>query len=297
MSTPQTGILGPVPLASRYLFLRALPGADPRPALRELLAHCDGESVVVGIGASLVASLGTEIPGLKLFPAYAVGGIDIPSTPTALWVWLRGEDRGALLHKTRALVRALAPAFAVNQTVDGFRHDVGRDLTGYEDGTENPKDDDAVAAAIVSDAGPGLAGGSFVAVQLWVHDLDRFDTMSGEARDHMIGRRSSDNEEIEDAPESAHVKRTAQESFTPEAFVLRRSMPWTNDTSAGLVFVAFGKSLAASEAQLQRMLGLEDGITDALFTFTRPITGNYFWCPPMSNGHMDLSALGIAAKN
>ena len=39
------------------------------------------------------------------------------------------------------------------------------------------------------------------------------------------------------APESAHVKRTAQESFSPEAFVLRRSMPWADCGQAGLAFL------------------------------------------------------------
>ena len=117
--------------------------------------------------------------------------------------------------------------------------------------------------------------------------------MTTEEQDNAIGRRKSDNEELGDAPPSAHVKRTAQESFDPEAFVLRRSMPWADGSAAGLVFVAFGKSFAAFEAQLRRMVGAEDGITDALFRFTRPVSGAYFWCPPMKEGRLDLSALGL----
>lgn len=80
-----------------------------------------------------------------------------------------------------------------------------------------------------------------------------------------MGRRLADNEEIEDAPISAHVKRTAQEGFSPEAFVVRRSAPWTKDEESGLVFVSFGHSLAAFEAQLSRILGEDDGVMDALF--------------------------------
>ena len=68
------------------------------------------------------------------------------------------------------------------------------------------------------------------------------ESMEEAEMDHIIGRRLSDNEEIEDAPKSAHVKRTAQEDFEPEAFVLRRSMPWADESGEGLVFVAFGKS-------------------------------------------------------
>ncbi|MDH5541315.1 MAG: Dyp-type peroxidase, partial [Rhizobacter sp.] len=112
-------------------------------------------------------------------------------------------------------------------------------------------------------------------------------------QDHTIGRRRSDNVEIDDAPPSAHVKRTAQESFEPEAFVLRRSMPWAEAGRAGLVFTAFGASLRPFEALLNRMLGGEDGIRDALFDFTRPVGGAYYWCPPVAGGRIDLRALGI----
>ena len=75
--------------------------------------------------------------------------------------------------------------------------------------------------------------------------------------------------------------------------MLRHSMPWAEDTDGGLVFVAFGKSFDAFEAILRRMLGLEDGIQDALFSFTQPISGSYFWCPPMQDSELDLSALGM----
>jgi putative iron-dependent peroxidase len=57
--------------------------------------------------------------------------------------------------------------------------------------------------------------------------------------------------------------------------------------------VAFGKSFDAFEAQLNRMVGAEDGIADALFRFSKPVTGSYFWCPPMAGGRLDLSALGL----
>ena len=70
-------------------------------------------------------------------------------------------------------------------------------------------------------------------------------------------------------------------------------MPWANECEEGLVFVAFGKSFNAFEAQLNRMVGAEDGITDALFRWTRPVTGSYFWCPPMKDSKLDLTALGL----
>jgi porphyrinogen peroxidase len=298
MAEVQTGILAPVPRQARYLSFTAAPDADLRAPLAWLAAMADGETTVVGLGDSLVRSLGRRIEELRSLVAVARAGLEVPSTPAALWCWLRDDghgDRGALLHRARLIEHGLAGGFVLSQTLDAFRHGSGRDLTGYEDGTENPTGDAAVNAAIVTGRGRGLDGSSFAAVQQWVHDFDSFEAMTSNDQDNTIGRRKSDNEELEDAPESAHVKRTAQESFDPEAFNLRRSMPWTQGNRAGLHFVAFGKSFDAFEAQLRRMVGTDDGITDALFTFSRPVTGSYFWCPPMAGGRLDLAALGLGA--
>jgi len=293
MSTPQPGILAPVPRFSRYLEFGLVPDADPVPALKALAALEIGEEAVIGLGAALVARLGRPVPGLHAFRAMTGPGCDVPSTQADLWCWVRGDDRGTILHKGRELTAALGGAFRRDRLVDGFMYRDSRDLTGYEDGTENPKGDDAAEAAILTGSGAGLDGSSFVAVQQWVHDLDRFQSLAQADQDNIIGRRLSDNEEIDDAPESAHVKRTAQESFEPEAFVVRRSMPWADARGEGLVFVAFGKSFDAFEVLLNRMTGGEDGVTDGLFRFTRPISGSYFWCPPAAGRGLDLSALGL----
>jgi putative iron-dependent peroxidase len=178
--------------------------------------------------------------------------------------------------------------------VDAFKYgsdELGLDLTGYEDGTENPTGDEATAATFVTDEEDSMNGSSFVAVQQWVHDLRSFSELPQTEQDHIIGRRKSDNQEIEDAPESAHVKRAEQESFTPEAILLRRSMPFAQTYGEGLMFVAFGKTLDAFEVQLTRMAGLEDGIVDALFRFSRPINGAYYWCPPVRNDRLDLGCI------
>lgn len=296
----QPGILDGVPAVARYV-LFTIAADQAAPALRDALERAaplvNGSDVVLGLGPSLVQALGGEVPGLHEFPSDFGAHVKVPATPGQLWAWVRGDDLGELLHATRKLQKALAPAFTLRHVVDAFRHrhDAGsgmaRDLTGFEDGTENPDGDAAVAAAFVAGQGAGLDGSSFVAVQQWVHDFDAFEAMSSQEQDHCIGRRLSDNEELDDAPESAHVKRTAQESFDPEAFVLRRSMPWMASTQAGLMFVAFGKSFDAFEAQMRRMAGLDDGITDAVFRLSRPVTGAYYWCPPMQGGRLDLRRL------
>ena len=293
MNAMQTGILEEVPAQARYLTFTLENLDQLPPALADLRETYDTRSMVVGLGLSLVDALGREIPGLKCFPAWSGRNIDIPSTPSSLWLWLRGNDRGELLHRSRHIERILAPAFGLESVIDAFRYKDGHDLSGYEDGTENPTGDDAIAAASVQGQGPGLDGASFVAVQQWLHDLDAFDDMTIDEQDHTIGRRIADNEEIGDAPASAHVKRTAQEDFEPGAFIVRRSMPWMDGEYAGLVFTAFGHSLDAYEALLDRMLGKDDGIVDALFRFTKPLSGAYFWCPPARDGRLDLSALDI----
>ncbi|WP_282604326.1 Dyp-type peroxidase [Pelagibius sp. Alg239-R121] len=293
MSAPQPGILSPVPSHARFLEFVALPDCDTHAVLRDLAALSDCQNLVVGFGSGLIRTVGGTIAALHAFPAMSGTGCEVPSTQADIWCWVTGEDRGEVLHQGRQFAAAVSAAFRCVRAVDGFRYKSGLDLTGYEDGTENPEGEDAVEAAILQSAGPGLDGSSFVAVQQWLHDLDHFETLPREDTDNIIGRRLSDNVEFDGSPESAHVKRTAQESFEPEAFVLRRSMPWADDNGAGLYFTAFGKSFAAFEAQLKRMTGQEDGVVDGLFRFTRPITGGYYWCPPQVDGSLDLSALEI----
>ncbi len=283
--TAQSGILAPPPLQARYLTFAIKSKTQIRKALLALAVYGDGERCVVGIGQSTLTACGGRIEGMRRFPRFFGRGPAVPATPAALWCWLRGNDRGELVHLSRRITAALAPAFKLEASIDAFRHGSGRDLTGYEDGTENPKGKKAAAAAVARD------GSSFVAVQQWLHNFPKFETMSTREQDYSVGRRRRDNVELENAPPSAHVKRTAQENFTPEAFVLRRSMPWTDAERAGLVFVAFGKSFDAFEAQLRRMVGEDDGIVDALFKFTQPLTGAYFWCPPLWKGRLDLRAI------
>ncbi len=287
MTRAQPAIFEPVPRHGRYLTFDRRSGADVQASLQTLAASELIAGAVVGLGPSLVQQLGHAVDGLRGASPHVTEGARVPATPADLWCWLRSEDPGELVHQHRRLAAILEPAFELISVVDGFRHREGRDLTGYEDGTENPTGDDATTAALAGD------GSSFVAVQRWRHDFAAFEAHDEPTRDAMIGRRIRDNEEIDDAPESAHVKRTAQESFEPEAFLLRRSMPYADGAEAGLMFVAFGKSFDAFEAQLARMVGHEDGVVDALFSFTRPLTSAYFWCPPSDGGRLDLSAIGL----
>lgn len=295
---PQAGVLLPVPPVARYLefaLQQDQTAASTNNVLRTLLAGetlIDGTACVIGLGRSLVDFLGIRVPGLRTFPRLHDSDVDIPSTPQSLWIWQRGDDQGELFHRSRRIEKILAPAFALESAVDAFVYDGGRDLTGYEDGTENPQAGNATDAAITTDSAIAPPGSSFVAVQHWVHDLDAFAAKSKRDQDHTIGRERISNEELDKAPASAHVKRTAQENFDPPSFVVRRSMPWTEGDEAGLVFVAFGATLDPFERLLRRMAGLDDGIVDGLFSFTRPVSGAYYWCPPVVGGRAVIDGLG-----
>ena len=300
----QLGILRDLPAVSRYQFWNIQgDAAAVRTALAALQRWADGLNAVVCIGEPLAQMLGAQVAGLRSFPSIQGPHGELPLTPHALCLWLRGAEQGDLLKASREAAAFLQPAFKREQVIDCFRHgwngkDVVRDLTGYEDGTENPSGEKAVHAAIADGMGEGLDGGSYFAVQQWVHDRAAFARMSALQKDHMIGRRLSDNEELDDAPESAHVKRTAQENFTPQAFIWRRNMAWwrvqaDGSDVEGTLFAGFGRSFYAFDVQMRRMAGEEDGVVDGLFQMMQPVTNSYYWCPPMRDGTLDFRALGL----
>jgi putative iron-dependent peroxidase len=289
-SAPQPCILEPPPAAARFVSFGLAPGADPAAVLRALAGlPCDPKTVV-GIGVPVAEGAGRALTGLRGFPA------DLPMFPAtqgALWLYLAHADAGQRFDAGRAFARRFAGSLTVADEVDAFGYRGGRDLSGFEDGTANPVGDAAVSAAIIAGRGPGLDGGSFVAVQRWVHNLEAVERMSVAARSGAVGRDLETNEELADAPASAHVKRTEQESFEdPPGFILRRSMPYGGVGEHGLNFVAYGESLDRFERQLRRMSGRDDGIPDGILSFTRAVSGSYYFCPPVRAGRYDLRALG-----
>lgn len=265
--------------------------AEPKAALLRLVDGLPPAWAAIGIGAPLVRALGREIPGLRPFPSLAAA-VDIPATQGDVWIALRGDTRGEVFDRAAALDAVIDGDFEIADAMDTFVYAEGRDLTGYEDGTANPAGEDAIAVALCGADTP-FPRASFAAVQRWRHDLARFNRHDRAERDAIIGRRFEDNAEIDDAPESSHVKRTAQELYEPEAFMMRRSMPWATPQACGLEFVSYCRTLDAFERMLRHMAGLDDGIVDALFGFSRPITGGYYWCPPLRDGRLDLAALGL----
>lgn len=283
-SAPQAGILQEIPEHCRYLYYSLSQTADADSLIEALGVVVDGDKVVLGLGKAFMDFVGARTVAVKDAPVYSNAGIAVGVAPYAIWLWLRGTDRGELVYLTLKIQEALGDDALLEDMVDGFRFREGRDLTGYVDGTENPAG--AKALQVCADG----RGGSFVAVQKWVHDLGYMLSLPEAEQDAKIGRHKRHNEEFA-APPAAHVKRAEQEHYSPQAFLLRRSMPWADFSGEGLVFVAFASSFYAFDAIMQRMLGQEDGIVDSLFSFSRPLATSFFYCPPMTDGRPDLGAL------
>lgn len=263
---------------------------DPRAALARLAAKVP-PGTVIGLGQPLCEALSTSVPGLRALSTRSARAT-LPATQHALWAFVAAASTSEAFDRARALDAALRGGFRLVEQTPLFRYRDGRDLSGYVDGTANPTGDEAVAAAFVG-AG-ALEGASFAYTGRFVHDLAAFEAMPRPERDHVIGRAHADNQEIEEAPETAHVKRTAMEEYDPPATMVRRSMPFGDLRRHGLQFVAFAADLDRFDRMLRRMVGGDDERADALFRFTRAETGAYYLCPPLADGRLDLSVVGFA---
>jgi putative iron-dependent peroxidase len=261
---------------------RALAGL---PALTEKVAAEMGEPALVsaaGIGAAAWERLvGMPKPeGLLPFSPLEEGGRKAPATPADLFVHIHSPRPDANLALARRLRAALGGGVRVEEEVMGFRHMKNRDLTGFVDGTENPEGAERAGVALLAD-GP-FAGGSFVSIQRYVHDLPKWEAMPVAEQEAAIGRTKETDEEMDDEvkPPSAHIARVVIEEDGEELEVLRHSMPYGTTSEHGLYFVAYCASPAPFRKMLERMvLSREDGHHDRLLDFTRAVTGASFFVP------------------
>jgi putative iron-dependent peroxidase len=156
-----------------------------------------------------------------------------------------------------------------------------RDLTGFIDGSANPKDDDRYAAALIPQDRPG-AGGSIVMTQKWIHDLDAFQRLPVRDQERVIGRTKEDSIELDEdeMPEDSHVSRTDVKVDGTALKIYRRSTPFGRVEGHGLYFVAFACERRRIEIPLKRMFGLsDDRIHDRLTSFSRAVSGSYWFAP------------------
>jgi porphyrinogen peroxidase len=203
-----------------------------------------------------------------------------PGTQSDLLFWIHGPRHDINLARAMRIARELAAVATLELELHGFCFLDSRDMTGFIDGSENPHDQEARDTAVIPAGQPG-AGGCFVLTQQWLHDLPRFQALPLHEQEQVIGRTRADSIELDDAPPSAHVRRTDVKIDGSSLKIYRRSTPWGGVRQHGLYFLAFSRELMRFALQLDRMFGLaEDGIMDRLTEFSTPLTGSYWYAPP-----------------
>ena len=290
--TPQRAIFDESARYHRFLEYRIAGEPDRgravlaiRSALRAARSSVDRPArVVVAFGRRLWSALSPDSVPSDLLDFETIHGVDghvAPATQCDAWIWLQGEGEDENVARTLALHAALRDDFELALEQPGFTYFESRDLIDFEDGTANPKDDDARTEAAVVPAGPG-AGGSIVLVQRWVHDLDRFAALDVAAQEAVIGRTKVESIELEGDALAAdsHVARTDVEKDGVALKVYRRSAPYATIARHGLYFLAFARARERHQIQLERMYGVSgDGIHDRLIEFSRADTGSYLYAP------------------
>lgn len=232
------------------------------------VAPVDGGAQVVAFGPKLA-----DVPLAGFSTVDGLAGLTAPGTQQDIFVWLHGLGRDELFARALAWRDALAPVAEVAFENHGFKFRDSRDLTGFVDGTANPKDDARHAAALTAD------GGSFVLGQRWVHDLGRFAALTVGDQERVFGRTKPDSVELtgDAMPEDSHVSRTD----LPGTKIWRRSAPVGGVRDPGLFFLAFGADVERFQTLLHSMFGLTgDGLHDRMLRFSKPITGSFYYAPP-----------------
>ncbi len=162
--------------------------------------------------------------------------------------------------------------------VHGFRYFDDRDVMGFVDGTENPRGDAAREAAIVGGEDPAFAGGSYVIVQKYLHDLKAWNALPVEMQERIIGRRKLSDVELSDAdkPTYAHNALTNIEENGRQLQILRDNMPFGRPGHGefGTYFIGYSRTPRITEIMLENMfVGRPPGNYDRLLDFSRARDG------------------------
>jgi len=207
----------------------------------------------------------------------------MPATQNDLLLWLQGDHEGDLFNSIYLITHALADVAEIVVDVHGFKTHENRDLTGFVDGTANPKEDDRFKIACIPDCLPG-AGGSYLFTQKWQHHLSSFNSLTVIEQEAVIGRTKQDDRELEgdEMPITSHVSRTDLKENGEAVKIYRRSSPFGTAKEHGLFFVGCSATIKNIHLMLESMLGLRDGdegITDHLMKYSTPETGSYWFAP------------------
>jgi putative iron-dependent peroxidase len=284
VAVAQSGVLALGTSSHAYLEFDRRPGATDA-ALAEAVAGLAATVKTTG-ATGLVAGLRPEVwatvvpdeaPDVRGYDTDVVGpdGFTMPATQHDLVLWVTGGGRSIVFDATTHAVSALAGVADLADETVAWSHHHDRDLTGFEDGTENPPAAEAVGVVTIPDGEPG-AGGSVLLLQKWEHDSAAWYALERAAQEDVIGRTKPDSIELDPKPEDAHAARTDQDTYGD---IFRRNTAWGETTSHGTMFVGFCARQRPLAAMLDAMAGI-DGPRDALTRYTRALTGSYYVVPP-----------------
>ena len=296
--TGSQAILTPITEAAIFLTLTVDPGAED--GVRDLLSDVSGlrRSVgfripegaltcVVGIGAAVWERLfGQPRPAeLHPFPGFAGARHSAPATPGDLLFHIRAHRFDLCFELAQRLTSRLGPYARVVDEVHGFRSFDERDLLGFVDGTENPEGVEALAAVVIADEDPAFAGGSYVVVQKYLHDLAAWDALPVEEQERAMGRTKLSDIELPDEvkPANSHVAlNTIVDENGDERQIVRVNMPFGNVGASefGTYFIGYARSPDVLEEMLTNMfIGKPPGNYDRILDFSTATTGTLFFVP------------------
>jgi putative iron-dependent peroxidase len=245
-----------------------------------------GLTCVVGFGSDAWDKLfGSSRPAeLHPFREILSGSRHAVSTPGDILLHIRAKRMDLCFELATQIMNSIGSVVSVADEVQGFRYFDERDVLGFVDGAENPRGDAVREAAIVGDEDPAFAGGSYVIVQKYLHNMKAWDALPVEAQEHIIGRRKLSDVELSDAekPASAHNALTVIEENGKEVKILRDNMPFGRPGHGefGTYFIGYSRTPRITETMLQNMfVGRPPGNYDRRLDFSRAVTGSLFFVP------------------
>jgi putative iron-dependent peroxidase len=293
--TPQS-VLSPLTDAAIFLVATVREGGEQ--TVRELLEDLSALqrsvgfrlpaaqlSCVTGIGSELWDRLfrGKRPAQLHRFRQWKGPQHTAPSTPGDLLFHLRAGQLDVCFEMAAKIADRLRGVGEIVDEVHGFKYFDERDLLGFVDGTENPAGETARRAALVGDEDPDFAGGSYVLVQKYVHDIAAWNALKVEEQEAAIGRTKLDNIEIVDKASNSHVElNTIEDRDGNELKIVRDNMPFGSVASGeyGTYYIAYAATPDVPEQMLRRMfLGDPYGNYDRILDFSTALTGSLFFVP------------------
>ena len=235
-----------------------------------------GLSCVMAFGSDAWNRLfGSPTPAeLHPFREIRGGARHAVSTPGDLLFHIRAKRMDLCFELATQIMSRIGNAVTVVDEVQGFRYFDDRDLMGFVDGTENPRGAAVAEAVLIRDEDAAFAGGSYVIVQKYLHDLDKWNALSTEAQERIIGRTKLSDIELDDSikPTSAHNALTTIVEDGKEIKILRDNMPFGRPGQGefGTYFIGYSRSPRTIEQMLENMfVGKPPGNYDRILDFSR----------------------------